>query len=133
MIRRPPRSTLFPYTTLFRSLRSFGRDVAALDQLGVSFGHLERRLLALAPEADVKLVLAYAKITYRKVRQPARKEGIDIKLVTRRIRKESQYGLGEHQYRAGPPGLRHGCTEILHREIRLASLRRGVKFRQLIE
>src|SRR3712207_7476795 len=24
MIRRPPRSTLFPYTTLFRSLESFG-------------------------------------------------------------------------------------------------------------
>src|SRR3712207_8237385 len=23
MIRRPPRSTLFPYTTLFRSIRSF--------------------------------------------------------------------------------------------------------------
>src|SRR5256884_5059084 len=26
MIRRPPRSTLFPYTTLFRSLNSSGRD-----------------------------------------------------------------------------------------------------------
>src|SRR2546430_9524998 len=26
MIRRPPRSTLFPYTTLFRSPRSFGRS-----------------------------------------------------------------------------------------------------------
>src|SRR2546430_9028440 len=25
MIRRPPRSTLFPYTTLFRSLQSEGR------------------------------------------------------------------------------------------------------------
>src|SRR2546427_11486459 len=25
MIRRPPRSTLFPYTTLFRSLGEFGR------------------------------------------------------------------------------------------------------------
>src|SRR2546429_4235558 len=25
MIRRPPRSTLFPYTTLFRSLAGFGR------------------------------------------------------------------------------------------------------------
>src|SRR2546430_13203443 len=24
MIRRPPRSTLFPYTTLFRSLHNFG-------------------------------------------------------------------------------------------------------------
>ena len=27
MIRRPPRSTLFPYTTLFRSLASFGLNV----------------------------------------------------------------------------------------------------------
>src|SRR5256885_10542987 len=27
MIRRPPRSTLFPYTTLFRSLRSAGADL----------------------------------------------------------------------------------------------------------
>src|SRR5438876_5576040 len=26
MIRRPPRSTLFPYTTLFRSLRELGED-----------------------------------------------------------------------------------------------------------
>src|SRR5256885_11083751 len=26
MIRRPPRSTLFPYTTLFRSLCGFGND-----------------------------------------------------------------------------------------------------------
>src|SRR5689334_24008315 len=26
MIRRPPRSTLFPYTTLFRSLLRFGDD-----------------------------------------------------------------------------------------------------------
>src|SRR3712207_8670953 len=26
MIRRPPRSTLFPYTTLFRSLRTPGSD-----------------------------------------------------------------------------------------------------------
>src|SRR2546426_10909421 len=28
MIRRPPRSTLFPYTTLFRSHRQEGRRVA---------------------------------------------------------------------------------------------------------
>src|SRR2546430_8705373 len=31
MIRRPPRSTLFPYTTLFRSLRSPGSAPAWLD------------------------------------------------------------------------------------------------------
>src|SRR3989449_7011984 len=28
MIRRPPRSTLFPYTTLFRSLRDVGTTLA---------------------------------------------------------------------------------------------------------
>src|SRR2546430_11656276 len=27
MIRRPPRSTLFPYTTLFRSMQKAGRNV----------------------------------------------------------------------------------------------------------
>src|SRR5258708_24434749 len=34
MIRRPPRSTLFPYTTLFRSPRPRGRR----DQEAVGFG-----------------------------------------------------------------------------------------------
>src|SRR5256885_5625723 len=32
MIRRPPRSTLFPYTTLFRSLRGRGRDLLLLER-----------------------------------------------------------------------------------------------------
>src|SRR3712207_7793731 len=32
MIRRPPRSTLFPYTTLFRSRHPAGRPRAALDR-----------------------------------------------------------------------------------------------------
>src|SRR3712207_9068496 len=27
MIRRPPRSTLFPYTTLFRSVLLYGKDI----------------------------------------------------------------------------------------------------------
>src|SRR2546426_3910905 len=31
MIRRPPRSTLFPYTTLFRSLAKFNSPLAFLD------------------------------------------------------------------------------------------------------
>src|ERR1051326_2231792 len=36
MIRRPPRSTLFPYTTLFRSLIAFTIGVSVLT--GVLFG-----------------------------------------------------------------------------------------------
>src|SRR3712207_8396600 len=33
MIRRPPRSTLFPYTTLFRSSTTVERDDALVDDL----------------------------------------------------------------------------------------------------
>src|SRR5438034_5679132 len=40
MIRRPPRSTLFPYTTLFRSLRDFTMTVA-LDRTGGKSGKLK--------------------------------------------------------------------------------------------
>src|SRR3712207_7128400 len=32
MIRRPPRSTLFPYTTLFRSRREMSAEVAAAEK-----------------------------------------------------------------------------------------------------
>src|SRR2546426_5108002 len=36
MIRRPPRSTLFPYTTLFRSLQDWTSEVAAGVKEGIS-------------------------------------------------------------------------------------------------
>src|SRR5258705_2248441 len=41
MIRRPPRSTLFPYTTLFRSLHSVRNTLYAL--LFLTLGWLEVR------------------------------------------------------------------------------------------
>src|SRR5260221_10012339 len=44
MIRRPPRSTLFPYTTLFRSRRvGHGRLCAAGRGRGHRAGHAETR------------------------------------------------------------------------------------------
>src|SRR5256885_2509009 len=42
MIRRPPRSTLFPYTTLFRSQRGKRNDTLGcqiLRQFGAGLGH----------------------------------------------------------------------------------------------
>src|SRR3712207_7832720 len=46
MIRRPPRSTLFPYTTLFRSLSGNGRGVhpscEQKTRLGTTSDHCER-------------------------------------------------------------------------------------------
>src|SRR2546426_4308879 len=38
MIRRPPRSTLFPYTTLFRSGFKYEASSASQDQRGASCG-----------------------------------------------------------------------------------------------
>src|SRR3989449_415921 len=55
MIRRPPRSTLFPYTTLFRSLRHLvvgnverlrlGGDVCDVDELSVLLALVGRGLV----------------------------------------------------------------------------------------
>src|SRR5256885_8135467 len=42
MIRRPPRSTLFPYTTLFRSLQQLNGDFVIF---GDSFKKAQRHLL----------------------------------------------------------------------------------------
>src|SRR5258708_24860568 len=47
MIRRPPRSTLFPYTTLFRSLA-----------FSFCLGPLFRRLLKTQPGASALIALA---------------------------------------------------------------------------
>src|SRR3712207_7980928 len=45
MIRRPPRSTLFPYTTLFRSRRRGGREMEGMDQ-----EEIERLVVTLEEE-----------------------------------------------------------------------------------
>src|SRR3712207_929055 len=44
MIRRPPRSTLFPYTTLFRS--ALGLGAVAFGAMGVAIGGLAREVRA---------------------------------------------------------------------------------------
>src|SRR5256885_2656513 len=54
MIRRPPRSTLFPYTTLFRSARIAGRTIDALDARGLSeLPHQSMLATALADDQYV--------------------------------------------------------------------------------
>src|SRR5258708_29477466 len=49
MIRRPPRSTLFPYTTLFRSLRSTLRTVAQ-EWIGIWGATSHHRRIAMRSE-----------------------------------------------------------------------------------
>src|SRR3712207_8659640 len=49
MIRRPPRSTLFPYTTLFRSLAGTAHD----DQVAVAELLPDRRTATTRPQHQV--------------------------------------------------------------------------------
>src|SRR5260370_10640038 len=55
MIRRPPRSTLFPYTTLFRSLDSLQSEVRArlADNCGCN---LHERVPSGLPEVEALVV-----------------------------------------------------------------------------
>src|SRR2546430_11289757 len=55
MIRRPPRSTLFPYTTLFRSL--IARHLRLADRISLGYG-LPRR--AFLREMSLALILGVA-------------------------------------------------------------------------
>src|SRR5256885_5441608 len=55
MIRRPPRSTLFPYTTLFRSepgMMYFGTDPVAIDHIGMIVIDQQRATVGLAPVSE---------------------------------------------------------------------------------
>src|SRR5256885_11800060 len=76
MIRRPPRSTLFPYTTLFRS--RMGLDIrvplgvmfTTLGLLLTGFGFLDRKSTRLNSS---HLVISYAVFCLKKKRLHARR------------------------------------------------------------
>src|SRR5256885_4053639 len=72
MIRRPPRSTLFPYTTLFRSVRQLqdlgGLVHAALDLLGRHLGDLQDRKSTRLNSSH--LVISYAVFCLKKKKHP---------------------------------------------------------------
>src|SRR2546425_5116617 len=51
MIRRPPRSTLFPYTTLFRSCREFGEQRSVRRCVATGAHSLSRGALPDDPRA----------------------------------------------------------------------------------
>src|SRR5258708_31107454 len=52
MIRRPPRSTLFPYTTLFRSASVDPRSMK-IQEYGLPSAEARPRRIALAPDGTV--------------------------------------------------------------------------------
>src|SRR3989454_2296585 len=67
MIRRPPRSTLFPYTTLFRSLGELSRDHTDTPRADGEEGvALQHRLIFVEPRLDEVDRLAHLRVPARR-------------------------------------------------------------------
>src|SRR3712207_8358417 len=71
MIRRPPRSTLFPYTTLFRSpllglvgLPNFEELTATVGSAEVRYGAFLNALIAFLDRKSTRLNSSHANISY---------------------------------------------------------------------
>src|SRR2546429_1993228 len=63
MIRRPPRSTLFPYTTLFRSLAA-AQSRGTLDGVADARGNLRRNLEIIGDRKSTRLNSSHGYISY---------------------------------------------------------------------
>src|SRR2546427_8463163 len=91
MIRRPPRSTLFPYTTLFRSL---GADVLLSEGQGAVSGCAARDAARRAASRDRKSTrlnsshsqISYAVFCLKKKKNKTNKQRVSIKIVQRQLR-----------------------------------------------
>src|SRR2546422_5745730 len=64
MIRRPPRSTLFPYTTLFRSRESLRRQIGLVLQQSLLFGATIRENIAYGDRKSTRLNSSHGYISY---------------------------------------------------------------------
>src|SRR2546430_16001807 len=74
MIRRPPRSTLFPYTTLFRSIESW-------DELSVPLHFLN-------PEGNIPVAPVYTNCAAPPLPTPRRCHEVGARSEERRVGKE---------------------------------------------
>src|SRR3712207_8256518 len=63
MIRRPPRSTLFPYTTLFRSGGALGAEVS-VQSVSPTFGGQVRDQALQAVAAALLIIVAFISIRF---------------------------------------------------------------------
>src|SRR2546427_11929136 len=122
MIRRPPRSTLFPYTTLFRSDgvddgRRIDRALDVADEAAVDFELVERER-AQIQQARV----AGAEIVEREA-HPARPQLAHRRLRLLDVAQQCAFRELELETRTLEPGLVENALDGLH-EIRPAELQR---------
>src|SRR3712207_8839876 len=64
MIRRPPRSTLFPYTTLFRSMRDFASDLLEAHLAQQRFVRRDRQKVAVIQREALREVAVLKRVPH---------------------------------------------------------------------
>src|SRR2546425_5239185 len=74
MIRRPPRSTLFPYTTLFRSPDDRGVERSALHVAGRGVQHVHQHLLDARSEEHTSELQSLAYLVCRLLLEKKKKK-----------------------------------------------------------
>src|SRR2546429_6428836 len=99
MIRRPPRSTLFPYTTLFRSCTLRRAVVLAANVVSVSFARPPRDHGRRRWRAQLRILGARAAM--RKVNCAAEDQG-----------EESKKSETKRKTHAGPPLFEEGLSVV---------------------
>src|SRR3712207_6676698 len=128
MIRRPPRSTLFPYTTLFRSHEALGGDdhalrrqaegaVAGVGGLAGRELHLE---VAVAADGEVEAVLGLLQVALlgdavdrrRLHAEPDLRPRGQDRAVVRALRADAAEVLVEQVLELGPPALVAGGVQV---------------------
>src|SRR2546430_13995304 len=101
MIRRPPRSTLFPYTTLFRSGRPFSRDLRdRVHRVGELLGPAQGQVLR---RDDLTLLVAEREHETITLLWPGRP----------RLVGPGEGAVGDRQTQPQPDGRRQECATPL--------------------
>src|SRR2546422_7455370 len=95
MIRRPPRSTLFPYTTLFRSRLQRGQDGEGREHSGADVGDRNGRSEEHTSELQSRLHLVCRLLLEKKK---------ELKLAIRIVHTSETC-------RASPPALHQHCQQ----------------------
>src|SRR3712207_9586457 len=89
MIRRPPRSTLFPYTTLFRSLPARVEDVVQDDD-AVAVGLDRERDLVAAVGRDLDRAVRRVRLDCAVAQAVVALDGADARLIHKSLVRRSE-------------------------------------------
>src|SRR5271166_1854943 len=112
MIRRPPRSTLFPYTTLFRSPGwRYDRQPPSLAACSRSRSAADRKSTRLNSS---HVAISYAVFCLKKKKNQRGQRGLRVPYVPEQKgeRQRVEAGIGEGQFLV-PPGHQHDPVSLV--------------------